>query len=48
VIKVMVDMTTFFSGICETTLTPKALDRLQEHACMTVFDGIDIPPQLLY
>ena len=36
VMKVMVDMSTFFKGICETTLTPKALDRLQEHVCMTL------------
>jgi hypothetical protein len=36
VIKVMVDMSTFFRGICETTLTPEALDRLQEHVCMTL------------
>ena len=34
--KVMVDMSTFFKGICETTLTPEALDRLQEHVCMTL------------
>jgi hypothetical protein len=36
VIKVMVDMSTFFKGICEMTLTPKALDRLQEHVCMNL------------
>jgi hypothetical protein len=36
VIKVMVNMSTFFRGICETTLTPEALDRLQEHVCMTL------------
>jgi hypothetical protein len=36
VIKVMVDMSTFFRGICETTLTPEALDRLQEHVYMTL------------
>ena len=34
--KVMVDMSTFFKGICETTLIPEALDRLQEHVCMTL------------
>jgi hypothetical protein len=28
VVKVLFDMSTFFRGICETTLTPKALDRL--------------------
>jgi hypothetical protein len=26
VVKVLFDMSTFFRGICETTLTPKALD----------------------
>jgi hypothetical protein len=36
VIKVLVDMSTFFRGICETTLTHEALDRLQEHVCMTL------------
>jgi hypothetical protein len=36
VIKVMVDMSTFFRGICEMTLTPEALDRLQEHVCMNL------------
>jgi hypothetical protein len=36
VIKVMVDMSIFFMGICKTTLTPKALDRLQEHVCVTL------------
>jgi hypothetical protein len=36
VIKVLVDMSTFFRGICETTLTHEALDRLQEHICMTL------------
>jgi hypothetical protein len=35
-IKVMVDMSTLFKGICKTTLTPEALDRLQEHVCMTL------------
>ena len=34
VVKVLVDMSTFFRGICETTLTPKALDRLQDHICI--------------
>jgi hypothetical protein len=34
VVKVMVDMSIFFRGICETTLTPEALDRLQDHVCM--------------
>jgi hypothetical protein len=28
VVKVLVDMSTFFRGICETTLTPKAFDGL--------------------
>ena len=28
VVKVLVDMSTFFRGICETTLTPEVLDRL--------------------
>jgi hypothetical protein len=28
VIKVLVNMSIFFKGICETTLTPKPLDRL--------------------
>ena len=36
VMKVVVDMSTFFKDICETTLTPEALDRLQEHICMTL------------
>jgi hypothetical protein len=36
VIKVMVDMSTFFKGICKTTLTLEALDRLQDHVCMTL------------
>jgi hypothetical protein len=36
VIKVMVDISTFFKGICEMTLTPEALDKLQEHVCMTL------------
>jgi hypothetical protein len=36
VVKVLVDMSTFFRGICETTLTPKALDRLQDHVCITL------------
>jgi hypothetical protein len=49
VIKVMVDMSTFFRGICETTLTPEALDRLQEHVCMTLCLMEQIfPPQLLH
>ena len=36
VMKVMVDMSTFFKGIHEMTLTLEALDRLQEHVCMTL------------
>jgi hypothetical protein len=36
VINVMVDMSTFFRDICEMTLTPEALDRHQEHVCMTL------------
>jgi hypothetical protein len=36
VIKVLVDMSTFFRSICEMTLTHEALDRLQEHVCMTL------------
>jgi hypothetical protein len=36
VVKVLVDMSTFFRGICETTLTPEALDRLQDHVCITL------------
>jgi hypothetical protein len=35
-VKVLVDMSTFFRGICETTLTPEALDRLQDHVCITL------------
>jgi hypothetical protein len=35
-VKVLVDMSTFFKGICETTLTPKALDKLQDHVCITL------------
>ena len=31
VVKVLVDMSTFFRGICEMTLTLEALDRLQDH-----------------
>ena len=34
VVKVLVDMSTFFRGICETTLTPEALDWLQDHVCI--------------
>jgi hypothetical protein len=37
VIKVLIDMSTFFRGICETTLTHEALDRLQEHVCMILY-----------
>jgi hypothetical protein len=36
VVKVLVDMSTFFKGICEMTLTPDALDRLQDHVCITL------------
>jgi hypothetical protein len=36
VVKVLVDMSTFFRGICETTLTLEALDRLQDHVCITL------------
>jgi hypothetical protein len=36
VVKVLVDMSTFFRGICETTLTPEALDGLQDHVCITL------------
>jgi hypothetical protein len=36
VVKVFVDMSTFFRGICETTLTSKALDRLKDHVCITL------------
>jgi hypothetical protein len=36
VIKVVVDMPTFFRGIREMTLIPEALDRLQEYVCMTL------------
>jgi hypothetical protein len=36
VVKVLVDMSTFFRGIYETTLTPEALDRLQDHICITL------------
>jgi hypothetical protein len=35
-IKILVDMSTLFRGICKMTLTHKALDRLQEHVCMTL------------
>jgi hypothetical protein len=35
-VKVLVDMSTFFRKICKTTLTPEALDRLQEHVCITL------------
>jgi hypothetical protein len=36
VVKVLVDMSTFFIGICETTLMLEALDRLQDHVCITL------------
>jgi hypothetical protein len=36
VVKVLIDMTTFFRGICETTLIPEALDGLQDHICITI------------
>ena len=36
VVKVLVDMSTFFKGICEMTLTPEALDKLQDHVCITL------------
>ena len=36
VVKVLVNMSTFFRGICEMTLTPKALDQLQDHVCITL------------
>ena len=36
VVKVLVDMSTFFRGICETTLTLGALDRLQDHVYITL------------
>jgi hypothetical protein len=36
VVKVLVDMSTFFRGICEMTLTPEALDGLQDHVCITL------------
>ena len=36
VVKVLVDMSTFFKGICEMTLTLEALDRLQDHVCITL------------
>jgi hypothetical protein len=36
VVKVLVDMCTFFRDIYETTLTPEALDRLQKHICITL------------
>jgi hypothetical protein len=48
VIKVMVDISTFFKGICETTMTPEALDRLQEHICMALCLMEQIFPQLLH
>jgi hypothetical protein len=35
-VNVLVDMSIFFKGICETTLMPEALDRLQEHVCITL------------
>jgi hypothetical protein len=35
-VKVLVYMSTFFRGICETTLMPEALDQLQDHICITL------------
>jgi hypothetical protein len=36
VVKVLVNMSTFFRNICETILTPKALDGLHDHVCITL------------